>query len=79
MNLVEEKEKIKSELDVVNDVRLLKAIREMLNYAKVSSEERHLKPFTKKQLIERALLSEKDIKNGRTTSLKDLRKEVKTW
>ncbi len=79
MNLLLEKQLIKTEIDSVNDEHLIRAIKEMLSYAKTNKEERFLKPFTKQQLIKRALTSEKDIKNGRTTSLKDLRKEVKTW
>ena len=79
MNIHTEKERIKDELDGINDARLIKAIRELLNYAKESSEERLLKPFTKQQLVKRALASEKDIAAGRTTTLKQLRKEVKNW
>ena len=79
MNLLLEKQLIKTEIDSVNDEHLIRAIKEMLSYAKTNKEERFLKPFTKQQFIKRALTSEKDIKNGRTTSLKDLRKEVKTW
>jgi hypothetical protein len=51
----------------------------MLSYAKANQEERFLKPFTQQQLIKRALASEKDIENSKTTSLKNLRKEVKSW
>lgn len=79
MNLHSEKEKIKTEIDNINDKHLLRAIKEMLGYAKASKEERLLKPFTKQQVIKRALVSEKDIKSGRTTSLKSLRKEIKNW
>ena len=79
MNLIIEKQQIKTEIDLVNDEHLIRAIKEMLSYAKANKEERFLKPFTKQQLIKRALASEKDIKNGRTTSLKNLRKEAKTW
>jgi hypothetical protein len=50
-----------------------------LTYANKSKEERYLKPFTKQQPVKRALASEKDIKNDKTTSLNDLRKEVKKW
>jgi hypothetical protein len=51
----------------------------MLTYAKTANEERYIKPFTKQQVVKRALTSEKDIAVGRTTSLKNLRKEVKKW
>jgi hypothetical protein len=79
MNIVLEKERIKNAIDDTNDERLLKAIKEMLGYAKASKEERFLKPFTKQQIIKRALSSEKDIQAGRTTSLKKLRKEITKW
>jgi len=79
MNLQIEKQRLKNELDDINDVRLIKAISELLNYAKQSTEERFLKPFTKQQLMKRALTSEKDIAAGKTTGIKQLRKEVKNW
>jgi hypothetical protein len=79
MNLLLEKQHIKNEIDSVNDIHLIKAIKEMLSYAKANQEERFLKPFTQQQLIKRALASEKDIENSKTTSLKNLRKEVKSW
>jgi len=79
MNLQIEKQRLKNELDDINDVRLIKAISELLNYAKQSTEERFLKPFTKQQLMKRALASEKDIAAGKTTGIKQLRKEVKNW
>lgn len=37
------------------------------------------KQLTKQQLVKRALMSERDIKAGRTTSLKELRREIRTW
>lgn len=79
MKLTDEKEFIKNEIDSINDERLLRAIKEMLEFAKANTEERYLKPFTKQQLVKRALASEKDIKAGRTTSIKELRKEVRNW
>jgi hypothetical protein len=79
MDITTEKERIKSEIDAVTDERLIRAIKEMLSYAKANNKERYLRPFTKKQLVKRALASEQDIKNGKTTSLKDLRKQVKSW
>lgn len=79
MNIVLEKERIKNAIDAINDERLLRAIKEMLGYAKANNEERYLKPFTKQQIIKRAQTSEKDIKSGRTTSLNKLKKEVSNW
>lgn len=79
MNLPLEKKLIKTEIDEVTDEHLIRAIKEILTYAKVSKEDHFLKPFTQQQIIKRALTSEKDIKNNKTTSLKELRKEVKNW
>ena len=79
MNLNAEKKQIKEDIDDVNDAHLLRAIKEMLTYAKTANEERYIKPFTKQQVVKRALTSEKDIAVGRTTALKNLRKEVKKW
>jgi len=42
-------------------------------------KQEHLKPLTKQQFIKRALKSQEDIKAGRTTTLKKLRKEIRTW
>ena len=79
MDLSLEKQEIKASLDEVNDAHLLKAIKEMLLSHKSKLEERYLQPFTKQQLVKRALQSEEDIKNGRLTGLAKLRKEVKNW
>ena len=79
MNTTAEKENIKKELDNIQDKHLIKAIHEMIKYAKSSKEDHVLKPFTKEQIIERALKSEDDIKNGRVTTLSKLRKEIKSW
>ena len=79
MNIVAEKNIIKQELDKVQDEHLIKAIREMLRYAHAAQEEAILKPFTKSQLIKRAKQSEKDIKEGKVTTLAKLKKEIKSW
>jgi hypothetical protein len=77
MNTIAEKNIIKKELDNIDDVHLIKAIHEMIKYAKSSKEEAVLKPFTKAQVIKRALQSEDDIKHNRVTSLNKLKKEIK--
>ena len=79
MNIIAEKNIIKQELDKVQDEHLIKAIREMLLYSHAAKEEAILKPFTKTQLIKRAKQSEKDIKEGRVTTLAKLKKEIKNW
>jgi hypothetical protein len=79
MNIVAEKNIIKKELDKVQDEHLIKAIREMLRYAHSLKTESVLKPFTKAQMIERAMKSEADIEAGRVTSLSKLKKEIKNW
>jgi hypothetical protein len=44
MNLNAEKKQIKEDIDDVNDAHLLRAIKEMLTYAKTANEERYIKP-----------------------------------
>ena len=79
MNILTEKKQLRKELDEVNDIEVIKAIKQLLQYAKFSREEKALQPFTKAQLVKRAKISESDIKNGRTTELSQLRKQVQKW
>ena len=79
MTLQEEKQLLKKELDGINDLQVIKAIKQILQYAKFNRQEEALKPFTRAELVKRAKKSEDDIKNKRTTSIKSLRKEIRTW
>ena len=79
MNLTIERQKLINKLNEIDDIHLIKAIKEMLTYAKTAKEEKALKPFSEKVLIERIKQSEEDIKNGRVTTVKQVRKELKSW
>lgn len=37
------------------------------------------KPITKEELIQRAVESEEDIKNGNIISLEEIKKQIETW
>ncbi len=75
MNLVLEKQKIKQEIDKLNDESILMSIKKLLGIA----AEKNLSPLTKEDLIARALESEKAISEKRFTSLDELEKEMKNW
>lgn len=79
MNITVEKNSIKKQLDNIHDEHLIKAISEMIKYAQSSKTDSLLKPFTKTEITKRALRSEKDIKEGKGTSLSKLKKEIKGW
>ena len=57
----------------INNIELLNAVYTLL---KKNIEEGSI---TKEQLIQRALISEEDIKYGRLTSLEDVIKESDNW
>jgi hypothetical protein len=75
MNLVLEKQKIKQEIDNLNDEGVLMSIKKLLGLAR----KKNLSPLTKEDLIARALESEKAISENRFTSIDELEKEMKNW
>ena len=75
MNLVLEKQKIKQEIDKLNDEGVLMSIKKLLGIAK----EKNPGPLTKEDLIARALESEKAISDKRLTSIDELEQEMKNW
>ncbi len=79
MNLSVERQKLIEELNAIEDIHLIKAIKELLSYAKAAKEDKALKPFSDKELINRIENSEEDIKNGRVSSISQVRKELKSW
>jgi hypothetical protein len=79
MTIQEERNLLKKELDSINDLQVIKAIKQILQYAKFNRQEEAVKPFTRAELVKRAKISEDDIKNKRTTGIKALRKEVRNW
>ena len=70
---------IKSELDSVQDVSLVKTLKELINASKIKKYEASLKPMTQDELIERTLKSEAEIKAGNFITIEDLEKESANW
>jgi hypothetical protein len=77
MNLSQEKQWIKDEIDKIEDESLLSALRNILDFAR--KKENPLGPLTAEDLRRRALESEEDIKNGRVMDLDTLKKESQEW
>lgn len=70
---------LKKQLDKINDLHLLNAIKEMIKFANQKQEENVLLPFTQQQLISRAKQSEKNIEQGQFESISSVRKKIKNW
>jgi len=75
MNIVLEKERLKEMIDSLTDENALLFLKNMVDKMRL---DRHI-PFSKQDLIQRALESEEAIKNNRLTSLEDLEHEMKGW
>ncbi len=72
---IKEKEIIIHQLQKTSDEELLHQIYQLLEARNKQVEN----PFSKKQLIERAKMSEQDIKDGNTTPLSELKNEIQEW
>jgi hypothetical protein len=75
MNLILEKQRIKQELDLVNDESIMLTIKRILGLTK----DQKLHPLTKEDIVARALESEKAIKQGQFITLEELEDEMKNW
>ena len=75
MNLVLEKQRIKQELDMINDESIILTIKKILGL----SAEYNLKALTKEDILTRAIESEKAIKEGNILTLQELEAEMKNW
>ena len=75
MNLTLEKERIKKELDSINDEAIILRIEKVLG---LKSDPR-LQILTKEDILARALKSEEAIKNKEFISLEELENEMKNW
>jgi hypothetical protein len=75
MNLILEKQRIKQELDLINDESIILTIEKVLGLIK----DAHLSPFTKEDIIARAHMSENAITNNRFVTLEELENEMKNW
>ncbi|MEO5572419.1 MAG: hypothetical protein ABIT08_08995 [Bacteroidia bacterium] len=75
MNIAIEKQKIKEQIDRINDESIIMSIKKFLGIVK---EQNH-HSLTKEELVERALESEKAISEMKFVSIDDLEKEMKNW
>jgi hypothetical protein len=79
MNINAEIDKIKHDLEEFHDESLIEAVKKLLAYARKQSYETGLKPMTVDEYMKRAMVSEADIKYGKTTNIDDVDKESKNW
>ena len=78
MNIQAEKKWIKSELDKVNDELLIRAFKNLLNFARKKNKEvAPLKPMSMKEYYAMIKESEKDIKAGQVHLHEDVVKYYK--
>ena len=72
MDIQVEIQQLKHELDTINDVNLLRAIKSLLTYAKNKTPQESLKPMTMDELQERLDRSEQDIKDGKVYTTEEM-------
>jgi hypothetical protein len=75
MNLTLEKQRIKQELDQINDESIILTIKKILGLVKV----KELQPLTEEDIIARVMESEKCIAKGEFITLEELEKEMENW
>ena len=75
MNIPLEKQRIKEELDSINDETILNAIKKILGLASDAS----LPKLTQQDLVNRAIESEKAIAEKRFVTIEQLEEEMKSW
>jgi hypothetical protein len=75
MNITLEKQRIKDELDNINDETILNAIKKIIGLANEVS----LPKLTQQDLVSRALESEKAIAENRVITIEELEEEMKNW
>ena len=73
MNIKAEKEYIKKELDKVDDIHLVEAIKNMLAFGKVKKYEQSLYPMSKEMFYKRNELSRKTIEENSLISQEEAR------
>ncbi len=72
MNVTAEIDKIKHDLEEMNDESLIEAVQSLLSFARKRLYESGLKPMSVEEYKKRALYSNEDIKLGRVTDAEDL-------
>jgi len=71
MDIRVEKEHIKSELEKVEDIHILEAIKNILAFGKAKQYEQSLHPMSKERFYERNELSQKAIKDNNLINQED--------
>lgn len=79
MTIETKKKFIKNQIDGVDDANLLDAIKNLLAFAASSDYESSLKPMSRAELVRRAKISNRNISQGKTKSIKQLKKESAKW
>ena len=79
MNITKEIDRIKKELEELNDEALVEAIKKLLKFAKTKPPGKLYNPITEEDYIKRAMVAEEDIKYNRLTDIDDLEKESENW
>jgi len=72
-NIQEKKLNVIEQLIIINDEKVIKKVEEVIN------KRPKLKKFTKRQLIKRAKLANKDIENGDFASQEEVEKLSQKW
>ena len=75
MDILIEKQKIKQQIDNIQDEGIILSIKRFLGLVK---EQKHI-PLTKEELLERAMESEAAISENKVISIDELEKEMKNW
>jgi hypothetical protein len=75
-NIQEKKLNVIEQLIIINDEKVINKVEEVINK---SLQRPRLKKFTKRQLINRAKLANKDIKNGNFASQDEIEKLSQKW
>lgn len=72
MNVAAEINKIKHDLEELNDEQLIEAIQNLLSFARKRIYESNLKQLSVEEYTKRALYSQNDIELGRVSDVDDL-------
>jgi hypothetical protein len=75
MDISMEKDLLKKQIDDINDGTLLNAIKQFIGFTQNTNS----RTLSHKDIVNRALESEKAIAQNRVTTLEDLEKELANW
>ncbi|MFY9307791.1 MAG: hypothetical protein WAQ28_01960 [Bacteroidia bacterium] len=78
MTIQERKLKLISQLSVIENKRLITEIENLVKKSIVEEYEKSLKPLTEKEFVDKIMAAEKDIKNGKLYTQKEVEQLVKS-